>query len=271
MLSTMQSDQDDAGVEQIDAPVHPYHRDKPPSISDDWALFLDVDGCLLELADAPDAVVVPAGLVDLLIDIDRRLDGAFALVSGRSLATLDGLFAPGKFSAAGLHGAEFRLRDGQNDSATVAPELAGLRETAERIAGVYPGAIVENKGAALALHWRQAPDAEPALQAFAANALTTLPGYRLQQGKQVVELRPGQRGGSDAEKGVAIAEFLDMSPFAGRLPVFAGDDVTDESGFVVVNAHAGVSVLVGDREPSAARHALRDPAAVRQWLGLQSS
>ncbi len=125
----------------------------------------------------------------------------------------------------------------------------------------YPGVIVEDQGPALGLHWRAAPAARDALRGLATAALPRMPGYRLQHGDHVVELRP-----ADGDKGGAIAALLEAPSIRGRLPVFAGDHQTDESGFAVVNARGGLSVLVGAREPSAAHYALRNPAAVRAWL-----
>jgi len=241
----------------------------PPPPSGDWALFLDVDGCLLDLADTPDAVVMPGGLPVRLEALQSRLCGALALVSGRTIAKLDELFAPLRFDAVGLHGAECRSRRLISAAAAPPPALPAIRDAATRLAAVYEGIVVEDKGRALALHWRRAPDAEPALQAFAAHSLEQLPGYRLQQGKQVVELYPGGDGEEGRDKGRAIAALLEVPPYRGRTPVFAGDDFTDESGFEQVNAREGISVLVGDRSPSAACFHLHDPAAVRAWLGVQ--
>lgn len=240
----------------------------PPPPSDDWALFLDVDGCLLDLAPSPDAVVVPGGLREGLESLQARLDGALALVSGRTIAALDAIFAPSRFNAVGLHGVERRDAGGGSAALQAPAELGGVRAAAARLASVYEGALVEDKGAAIALHWRRAPEAEAALQAFATHSLQRLPGYRLQHGKQVVELYPGRPDGDSIDKGGAIAGLLESAPFRGRVPVFAGDDLTDESGFELVNARGGISVLVGDRSPSAATRGLADPDAVRAWLGL---
>jgi trehalose 6-phosphate phosphatase len=259
------TDHENPATQRIDSTTSP-RRPAPPGLADDWALFLDVDGCLLDLAATPDAVVVPHGLPEHLAALHARLGGALALVSGRAIATLDALFAPTRLHAVGLHGVE-RRHPGADTAAAAAPlELGKVRDDARRLAAIYEGALVEDKGAAIALHWRQAPDAEQALQAFAAHSLERLPGYRLQQGKQVVEMHPG-----GVDKGVAIGVLLELPPFAGRVPVFAGDDLTDESGFEVVNAHGGLSVLVGDRAPSVARHHLADPSAVRAWLGLEET
>ena len=248
----------------MDDPSDAATRAPPPTPAGDWALFLDVDGCLLDFADAPDAVRVPDGLVEAISRWARRLDGAVALVSGRSLDTLDALFPELRdLPAAGLHGLERRDGSGGRQVPPSPPHaFADVVAEAGRVAGGYPGAIVETKGPNLALHWRQAPQAAQALRAFASAALPRLPGYRLQAGDHVVELRPG----GDVDKGSAIVAFMTEPPFRGRVPVFLGDDLTDERGFAAVNAHGGISVLVGDRADSAARHALRDPAAVRAWL-----
>ena len=241
------------------------HRDKPrprpPRPADDWALFLDVDGCLVDFADRPDQVSVPAQLRDTLEALAARLDGALALVSGRPLRGIDRLFAPLRLTAAGLHGLERRSAQGLHDAPEAPAALGSIRGEAERLAGRWPGVVVEDKGAALGLHWRGAPAARDALLDFADAAIPRLPGYRLQHGNQVVELRP-----ADGDKGSAIDAMLDEPPFRGRVPVFAGDDITDESGFAIVNRRGGMSVLVGTREPSAAHYALRSPEAVRRWL-----
>jgi len=234
----------------------------PPAPSRDWALFLDVDGCLLDFASTPDAVHVPEGLTAVLDDLRAALDGALALVSGRPLVQLDALFAPLRLPAAGLHGLQVRSHDDVVDiTGEVPPALLALRFTAQALAAKFPGALVEDKGTSLALHWRGAPAAEEPLHEMATSALTTLPGYHLQPGNQVIELRPD---GSD--KGAAITHLLGKKPFAGRTPVFVGDDLTDEHGFSVVNALGGISILVGARMPSAARFHLHDPASLRDWL-----
>lgn len=236
-------------------------RPRPPAPADDWALFLDVDGCLLDLAEHPDEVHVPPRLRATLQALCDRLGGALALVSGRPLAGLDALFAPARFPGAGLHGLERRNGNASSPPPTRPTVMDAVRADARGVAARFPGALVEDKGVALGLHWRRAPEAMDALRGFAEAALPRLPGYRLQHGNQVVELRP--EGG---DKGNAIEALLAQPPFRGRVPVFAGDDITDESGFAVVNARAGISVLVGPREPSAAHFALPGPDAVRRWL-----
>ncbi|GHD75407.1 trehalose 6-phosphate phosphatase [Luteimonas padinae] len=242
----------------------------PPPIDDDCALFLDVDGTLLELAPRPDEVEVPQQLREALAALHARLRGAVALVSGRSLATLDRLLAPPRLPASGLHGLE-RRHGSRVQRAPRAPEaLHRVRGEAVRVAARHPGVVIEDKGAALALHWRAAPQAGGDLQAFARAALPRLPGYRLQPGHDVIELRPAASGGVRADKGAAILAFLQEPPFAGRRPVFAGDDITDEAGFAAVNAHDGISVLVGPLRESAAHFALAGTADVHAWIGASA-
>lgn len=236
-------------------------RPPPPSPAEDWALFLDVDGCLLDLAHAPDEVVIPTELPATLSGLAQRLDGALALISGRALANVERLFGALQLPIAGLHGLERRSTMRTQPAPDPPPAWDVVREDAQRIIAGHPGTLFEDKGAALALHWRNAPHAADELQAFAAATLPRLPGYRLQHGNHVVELRPDA-----GDKGSAIAALLEEPPFRGRVPVFAGDDITDEAGFAVVNARGGLSVLVGDRRSSSAHYALPDPAAVRSWL-----
>jgi trehalose 6-phosphate phosphatase len=186
-------------------------------------------------------------------------------VSGRRIEVLDALFAPHRFAAAGLHGLQ-RRREGDEPPAPEAtpPALASVRDQARALLRErYPDALLEDKGEAIALHWRTMPEAAADLQGFAMQALTRLPGYHLQPGDHVVELRPAH-----SDKGEAIAAFLGEPPFLGRRPVFVGDDLTDEHGFEIVNAQGGVSVLVGDRGGSAAEHRLPDIEAVYAWLGV---
>lgn len=233
----------------------------PPPVQSHWAVFLDVDGCLIDFADDPADVHVPDDLGDALSRLSRALDGALALVSGRRVAQLDQLFPGLRMPAAGLHGLELREAVDHAPAFDAPPELQRVREAAEQIAMAHPGARVEDKGIALALHWRAAPAARSPLQAIAAAALANLPDYRLQHGNCVVELRPAH-----ADKGDAVRRLMDVAPFAGRTPVFAGDDLTDEDGFAMVNHLGGLSIRVGDRTPSLATRTLPDTAALRRWI-----
>ncbi len=229
----------------------------------DLALFLDVDGTLIEIASTPHAVIVTDDLKALLRTLANRLGSALALVSGRSIPTLDALFAPLHLAAAGIHGCERRAADGHLVRPTIDEHrFAAARDELAQWSGRHPGSLLEDKGYALALHYRLAPALESAALGEALRALQQLGGtHELQRGKFVFELRP-----AGYSKGTAIAAFMAEAPFRGRRPVFIGDDVTDEDGFAVVNRLGGISIRVGNVAQTAAQHHLADVDAVRRWL-----
>ena len=233
-----------------------------PKWRDDWALFLDVDGTLLKIAATPAAVSVPKRIVDVLAHLQRRLSGALALVSGRRIADLDSLFAPLKLPAAGTHGAERRDAAGRPHGRDYTAALAPAKQVLTAWAAAHPGALVEDKGAALALHYRAVPELEDdARRTVAAARAAAGSDFHIQGGKKVLEIKAG-----DVGKGHAIAQFMTEPPFAGRVPVFLGDDLTDEDGFEVVNARGGYSIAVGVGHETCARWHLEDEAEVLQWL-----
>jgi trehalose 6-phosphate phosphatase len=233
-----------------------------PPFAADWAFFLDIDGTLLDFAARPHEVKVEAGLLELLDRLRAAAGGALALVSGRSVEDIDKLFAPLVLPAAGQHGTERRGAAG-----TVrrhAPPVERLGRAAAdlvRLTAAHTGLVLENKGMTLALHYRLAP----ALRALAEREMRAVAAalgdaFELQSGKFVVEVKP-----SGKDKGSAIAEFAAEPPFAGRRPVFIGDDLTDEPGFDLVNRMGGHSLKVGPGITRARWH-LFDAAAVRRWL-----
>jgi len=234
------------------------------------ALFLDVDGTLLDIAPTPDAVQVEPQLRSLLDSLCVQTAGTVALISGRAIAKLDELFAPlGALPAAGLHGFERRDAAGSYhrcpppEQSTLQLARAGLRSIAER----HAGTLVEDKQVALALHYRlaQASQAE-VLQEIEMIAARVRPQLQLQLGKMVAELRP-----AGATKGEAVREFLREPPFAGRRPIYIGDDLTDESAFECINKVGGVSIAVNVGRPTAARFCLPDVSAVHAWLASLSA
>jgi trehalose 6-phosphate phosphatase len=230
---------------------------------DGWAVFLDIDGCLLDLAPTPDSIVVPEDLGANIDRVSRRFGGAVALVTGRALIYADALFKPFVFPIAGLHGAEMRAPDGSRIFAEAPPEFERLKEILVRETADMPGVLIEDKGAAVAAHYRLAPQFEEALgermQAFVKAAG---PGWALQLGKMVYEIRP-----SRASKGDAVERFLREPPFLERLPLAMGDDLTDESMFAVVNARGGHSIRVGRPEASTcALSTISSPAHVRDAI-----
>lgn len=225
------------------------------------ALFLDFDGTLVEIAPSPEDVKIDRRLPGALDALRLRLGGALALVSGRPVAFLDEMMAPYRFDAAGLHGAQIRL--GGVDAPLAAPSevlhTATLRMV--RFANAHVGVIVEDKRQSVALHWRLAPSlADEALALMEEIAAEIGPSMRLQRGKAVAELVP-----ASASKGGAVDWLLQQSGYAGRTPVFIGDDITDENGFAAVNAANGLSIRIGDGQ-TCARHRLESPTALRHVL-----
>lgn len=238
-----------------------------PPFAADWAFFLDVDGTLLEYAARPQDVRVGPELLDLLARLHEATDGAIALVSGRSVEDLDQLFAPLALPLAGQHGTE--RRSAGRAIRRFAPPLEKLGRAAAalvRLTAAHSGLVLENKGMTLALHYRLAPG----LRVLVEREMRTLAAdlgdaFELQTGKFVMEIKP-----SGKDKGSAIAELAADAPFAGRRPVFIGDDLTDEPGFEVVNRIGGHSVKVGPGITRARWH-LFDAAAVRRWLSAYAA
>ncbi len=204
------------------------------------ALLLDVDGTLIDLGPTPHEVHVSDELCRSLARLTELTGGALALVSGRPIVDLDRLFAPLTLAVVGGHGAEMRLTDGEHVS-TVAALPPALRRRLVDVAVPGSGIIVEDKGYSVALHFRQAPHQEEKLRAHIADARTAFPGEALEvlPGKAMFEIkRPG------IDKGAAVRVLMTHAPFAGRRPVFIGDDVTDEAVFAVLPALGGIGFSV---------------------------
>src|SRR5690606_4351450 len=202
-------------------------------------------------------------LKELLAAAGASLGGALALVSGRSIASLDEIFAPLCLPAAGLHGVERRDAAGRvHYPGGYAGRIAAARGGPLGVVQPEPGLLREDKGAALALHYRNAPQLADACRRQIEIARTAAgEDSHVQRGKMVYELKP-----SGHDKGTAVTAFMDEPPFRGRQPVFIGDDITDEDGFRAVNALGGLSIRVGEHAGSAARHTARDVQEVLDWL-----
>ncbi|MGQ3003653.1 MAG: trehalose-phosphatase [Hydrogenophaga sp.] len=232
----------------------------PQLLSDRSALFLDFDGTLADLAGRPDAVEIPPALVTLLNGLHQRLDGALALVTGRAREDLEPMLAsPWPWPAAFEHGA-VRLSPHGGAATTRPSGLARAIAAAEQLVARHAGLLLERKQTSMALHYRQAPMLEALCMSTLTQAITDEPGLQLLHGKAVVEVKSAR-----VSKGAAIEAFMQEAPFAGRVPVFAGDDVTDEAGFDVVQRLGGEGIKVGDG-PSLARHRCPSPEALRTWL-----
>lgn len=233
------------------------------SNAQDFALFLDFDGTLVEIAPTPDSVRVPADLAPALERLRNRLDGALAIVTGRPVAVIDDFLAPVRFDVAGLHGAERRVGGhseggGPDDH----PKLRAWIERLKAETASLDKVLIEDKGISVGVHWRLANERDTAAaEDLVKQAASDLgPTYRVQLGKAVGEILP-----ASATKAHAIRGLMANPPYAGRRAVFLGDDKTDELAFAAVNEDGGVSVRIGEEETIAARR-LADPAEVRALL-----
>lgn len=239
----------------------------PPRIDAETnALFLDFDGTLVPIAATPDGIDIPAAFAATIDAAQAFVSGALALVSGRNLASLDRHGALGVKFAAGPHGAELRGIPQPAARAEGSDHTANKLAQARRL--IMQAALpiqIEDKGEAIALHYRQHPHLAETVRDL-AQKITNESGdaLALQPGHCVYEIRP-----AGISKADAVHHFLKHAPFAGRRPIFVGDDLTDEDGFRAASSTGGYGILVGDRNPSAARYRLADVAAVYGWLAMR--
>lgn len=231
----------------------------PPPLADTSALFLDLDGTLIDFADDPGDIVIEDALRGLLGHLARRLEGRLAIISGRSLADLDRHLGIPGLAMGGSHGLEWRHADGRTDPFPPHPTLAAAAREAAAFAAAR-GLTLEAKTAGVAIHYRAMPDAELEVTAFAADAARRH-GLVVQAGAMVRELRPGGR-----DKGDIIHAFMAEQPFASGSPVMVGDDLTDEHAFAAALALGGTAVLAGPQRETHAPWRLPNVAAVRAWL-----
>jgi trehalose 6-phosphate phosphatase len=229
---------------------------RAPEVERHWALFLDLDGTLLDIAAAPDEVVTPARLIDALARLSAALDGAVAVVSGRGLADIDRLLSPLRLPAAAEHGAIIRLPSMKLDKLPVRcrPPQAWIEELREAVID-WDGVLIEEKTYSVALHYRLAPHRSDAVRKLAASLVRTAPDrFELLAAKQAFEIRP-----KGITKARAVEVLMEQRPFRGRLPVFVGDDVTDEDGIEIAHALGGLGLNVDSAFAG-------QPRAVRDWL-----
>ncbi len=220
------------------------------------ALLLVVDGTLLDFAPTPDAVIVPPGLLDTLRLIKSRLGGALAVISGRPVEQVERFLADAPHAIAGEHGGAIRHGPGEPLERPPLAELpAGWLEEAKRIVAAHPGALLERKARGLVLHYRAVPEAGAVLGDWLRGLAARRPdAFEVLDGNMAFELRP-----LGADKGRAAAALMARPPFAGRIPVFIGDDVTDLDAIRIAKAMGGEGLFVPD--------VFGSPAAVRDWLG----
>lgn len=235
---------------------------KLPAPQAEWAYFFDIDGTLVDIAPTPWEVRLELELLELIRRLHAATGGALALISGRSIASIDSIFHGEHLPVAGQHGIERRDAMGSISRHPFPMEkLDATRARLSEAAAGHRGLILEDKQLSIALHYRQAPGLGPFAHRLMRTVLAELgPDYTLLRGKKIVEIKP-----SGKDKGQAVSEFMEEKPFKGRLPIFVGDDATDEYGFEVVNSLGGHSIKVGKGQ-SAARWRVADVEGVRSWL-----
>lgn len=235
-------------------------RAPPHHLLRDAALFLDFDGTIISLAARPDAIEVDDALKSLLKSLLTRLHGRVAVISGRPISEIQFYLEDDDLIVAGSHGLEILWPDGRNWTLAPPPSLARVREELRDLPQSHPGVLIEEKPFGVAIHYRQAPDAQEECRRRAID-LSQRAGLRLQPGKMVFELKaPG------ADKGSAIEKITSAPPMLGYTPVFLGDDDTDEAGFAAVTRLGGAGILVGPTRKTAAHYALTSVQDTIAWL-----
>jgi trehalose 6-phosphate phosphatase len=229
-----------------------------------WALLLDVDGTLLDVAATPDNVRVPPNLIQSLQRINQLLSGALALVSGRTVATLDRLFAPLSLAAAGEHGAELRPGPDQPVArCTTRLFDPALKAELQQLVVEHPALLLEEKPSSIVVHYRRAPELGPGverrLQAILTKADQSLGIF---PSKMSWDIRDGS-----CTKGTALVQIMALDRFAGRRPIYIGDDRTDEDGFAEAERLGGLALAVAGEYRASRAPVFASPAAVRAWLG----
>lgn len=230
------------------------------------ALFLDLDGTLIDIAPAPDLVCVPADLVPLLDRLASALEGAVAIISGRPIADINRFLEPLRPVAAGVHGAQLRTSVDGEVLLTVGPLDPVVAAAVSRLGELHPGVAIEAKVHSIAVHFRQAPEVEPQIETALRRIVADGPDhFILSHGRCVIEVVPRH-----VSKGAALEALLALPPFRGRRPIMVGDDVPDESALLAAVRHGGCGLRVGG-EHFGGEADFTGPAQVRAWLASIAS
>jgi trehalose 6-phosphate phosphatase len=226
------------------------------------ALFLDLDGTLIDIATTPDRVQIPPDLVSLLGQMSARLQGALAIVTGRRIIEINRFLDPLRPATAGVHGAELRPAADGEILLTVGPIDPVVAAAVQGLSALAPGIVVEPKVYSIAVHYRMAAAAEPEIEAALRAILADSPDhFILCPGRCVIEVIPRH-----VSKGAALEAFIALPAFKGRRPVMIGDDVPDESALAAAVRHGGHGLRVAGEHFSAAMADFSGPAEVRAWL-----
>ena len=227
----------------------------------DWAVFLDFDGVIADIAPTPDAVHVPDERAAVVDGLRRVTGGALALVSGREVDDIRRVFPGFDGAASGGHGAETHWPDGEIERREADVDAVRATQQALRdLAATNERLLYEPKRLGGVVHYRADPSLEGSVRRGIEAILEGRDDLEVQPAKMAFEVKP-----AGFSKGSVIEAFMARAPFAGRTPFFAGDDVTDEAAFAVVNRMGGITVKVGEGE-TVARRRVEGPDALFAWL-----
>lgn len=226
------------------------------------AFFLDFDGTLTPIVEHPDNVKVSDDLKNLLNQLTIYCDNAVAIVTGRTIASIDSLLYPLKLPVAGIHGAEWRLQSEVISDPSLLADIKHIATEINLLLQRFPMVWLENKHYSLAIHYRNAPDCKEALLAGINKLISHYPALAILHGKMVFEIK-----NANINKGHALQQYMDKAPFIDRYPVAIGDDLTDESAFRVANKLGGYSIKIGEGK-TCAKHRLTDPKQLISWFEM---
>lgn len=227
--------------------------------SNQVVLFLDIDGTISEFHPDPDKSIIHPEIINILENLQQYIQ--LILVTGRSILQAQKLIHPLQWNIAGSHGLELIY---QADLKTLIslnkPQLQALKQYIEEQAVQIPDLRIEVKDYSVALHFREHPQLENRVHAFALECLNQFSDFELKAGKYVFELVP-----KGANKGSAIQQIIQQYHLTDHYPMFIGDDLTDEAGFKVINALHGCSIKVGLGQ-TLARYRLENVSQVQAFL-----
>jgi trehalose 6-phosphate phosphatase len=233
----------------------PQRADHAPAPNPRWALFLDIDGTLLDIARTPDAVDVPKSLTQTLVQASTWLGGALAIVSGRPFSQIDKLFAPLRLPGGAGHGASIRTPEGKIESASASLAVPSQwRTLLHNAVKLWPGVVVEDKAHCIAVHYRSAPEHKGEVEELVTHLAAQDASFEALPARMAFEIR-----NRALTKAVVVRSLMRHAPFKGRIPVFVGDDVTDHDGFRAAEEKGGIALDVGVAFGG-------QPTAVRAWL-----
>jgi trehalose-phosphatase len=230
-------------------------------------LFLDYDGTLTPIVSRPELALCSykvKGLLEKLRDLPKV---HLAIISGRSLRDLREKVGVSDIIYVGNHGLEIENPDGShknNFPSVRRRELKRITRNLENSLKEIPGILFENKGPILSIHYRNVPQRfiERIPQVLREELQPWRNRWEMASGKMVWEIRPN----IDFHKGKAVREILNTIPSQGLLPIYLGDDQTDEDAFRVLKGQ-GVSVFIGRCSlPSEADFFLLNPDEVQEFL-----